>query len=289
MPNISKIRTNILKERNSPLEQTFHFLCSKAGYKSTQNPLEIDSSEINDLLKNNDDVDCSFNDINIDDIDIDEIKDQIYSYNCTFENKLKLQKYYFINKFIPETPIQEIAKAWDGRHQSILDALSELYHRDNIFKEIQEYNQWDTLIDPEKFQKVEFSDDIRMKIFKQFHFKDLQYNSKPFAIYKNIINAYFNKKIITSNKKGTHYIHEVDPKCINMIDFGLKYLINYNYNKKNEDLFIEYEQNIYREDDDEPEPETEEPEPETEEPEEDEEEINEPKVEKGRIIIYWDD
>ena len=122
---------------------------------------------------------------NIDNIDFDDIKDQIYSHNCTFENKLKLQKYCFINKFILETPIQDIAKAWDGRHQSILDALSELYHRDNIFKEIQEYNQWDTLIDPEKFQKVEFSDDIRMKIFKQFHFKDLQYKSNH-SQYTNI-------------------------------------------------------------------------------------------------------
>ena len=119
-------------------------------------------------MKNNDDVDCSFDDINIDDIDIDEIKDQIYSYNCTFENKLKLQKYYFINKFIPETPIQDIAKAWDGRHQSILDALSELYHRDNIFKEIQEYNNWDTLIDPEKCQKVEFSDDVLTHIMDKY-------------------------------------------------------------------------------------------------------------------------
>ena len=113
-----------------------------------------------------------------------------------------------------------------------------------------------------------------MKIFKQFHFKDLQYNSKPFAIYKHIVNTYFNKKIITSNKQGTHYIHEVDPKCINMIDFGLKYLINYNYNKKNEDLFIEYNEMI-----------NDEPEPETEEPEEEEH----LKVQKGRIIIYWDD
>ena len=236
-PIYQNLVKDILIEKQAPLQQSFQFLCQKAGYK-----LKVNNSILRTDLEayfTKYYADCnlaySYDTIpDIDSIQSEEITQRIFESKATLEDKISQKKYFYKMQFTNANS-EELSIGWDKRYSFFFDKIKLIIHEaeENLYFKIQEFNKWDSIF-PEDAQlnKVKLNDELVDEIFKQYHFKDLTKASKPKAIIKNIYNSYFGKNIINScTDNNKHYKLTIKDETRMLYHFSLNNLKARNTNE----------------------------------------------------------
>jgi hypothetical protein len=118
-PIYKSLINDIIIEKSAPLKQSIQFMFYKAHYKYNIHNKNLDI-QLQDHIKKlflDSDTCFSFNDIlECSYFEIKEIEQKIYGQNATLDDKMRLDKYYFTNKFIDDAPIESLSDAWDKRY-----------------------------------------------------------------------------------------------------------------------------------------------------------------------------
>lgn len=221
-----KLIKNILKEKYAPLKQSFNYFCHLAHYTILKDEPVLDQV-LEDYFKkfNEADLDYSYDSIiDVNEHELKRLEDKVYISDATLEEKASIKKYYYNKKFIVNnsSDTELIKQSWDNKYTSFLEQVKRYRESpDNVFDKIKTFNNWTNIVDITDFKKIRLDDDIRTKIFNEYHFKDLTIKSTTIALTKNIYNAFFKKDIIKSyshNKNLTYFINSDDK---DMFNFGM--------------------------------------------------------------------
>ena len=139
----------------------------------------------------------------------------------------------------------EIEQGWDNKYMVFVENVKKLKYFD-LFEDIKEYNKWSSIFPTdEELNNNKLSDELRDRIFKEFHFKNLTIHSKSLFILTNIYNNYFNKQVIKSNKEHTNTLTIADD-IKDMYNFCMTNLKVYNTVEMVEDVKDKEQQKIIK-------------------------------------------
>ena len=206
------LASDILIEKISPLKETFNMFCNLAHYKISKDEQDIDE-ELTEYVKavlDNVEIGYTYNTIqSIDEVEMEILTKKVLEMKATMDDKLMLKKYYFNKQFVNDKD-EHIERLWDDKFIDMITQIKKLKHND-LFEQIKEYNKWSCIFpENEEFNKCKLDDNLRTRIFKEFHLTDLTIKSSASVILKNIYNKYFKKQIITSNKKHQNNLVVID-------------------------------------------------------------------------------
>lgn len=207
-PIYTNIYNNFLIEDMSPRRKTFEIFCGKAGYQMKKETKVINreiSREIQNLFQN---TDCSIGWDQIEKIDhsvADILQNNICCHISTMYERLCLQKYFFLLNFDAMVDESKLENIWNSGYKDFFEKYKEATTDSSIFIDIQKENKWHTIFPPNNCKTIKISTQTIDKIFSKFIFRNLQKNSSPILIFKNIINSHFGKSIINNIVDNTRH------------------------------------------------------------------------------------
>lgn len=211
----TNVYKNALIEDKSPRRKTFEIFCSKAGYKMTKANMIIDKEICNEMKKLFDETNTyiTFDKINmIDSSQAEEIQNNVCGHISTMYERLCLQKYYYLQKFGENVDKSILQDAWDNNYIDFFEKYRDIDETENVFKEIQESNKWETIFPPSSFKSIKIEQTTIDKIFSCYNFRTLTKCSSKNLIFKDIMNKKFEKNIIItetdSNKNVSWKVSE---------------------------------------------------------------------------------
>ena len=240
----TELINDTLTEKKAPIKKAIKQFCSYAKYKQNIDTEKISKKldkELTELLDN-----CSLyaSYENIEDIDYWQSVDIQLFMNChraTMEQKLKLQKYYFNNRWgsgknelltiklkdESESQVNLLEYVWNSRLIGVLTQLQKILIDENsIYKSIMKTNNLTTIF-PTDIKKIKLSNEQIEQIMTEYKFKYLNASSASSKILKEIFNTYFQKHIINieydEHRHATYVIDE--PLLSQLYKFVDKYTI----------------------------------------------------------------
>ncbi len=248
-PIYSEMSKLILIEKMAPLQASFILFCEKAGFNIIKNNERINKKlkvEMDALFKNSD-IGYSFDKLkNITFDESEEIKHKINSSVATMDDKLTLQKYFFIGSFVKTVDKNILADAWDDKYNSFFHNVEKLAYGGNIiFNDIMKFNNWLSIIPTnQQLKQVKLNDDIINNMFEKYKYIDLTKKSTHQALFKNTINKFFGRNIINSkllyeNSKNREMF--ISDNNREMFEFAINNLKIFKIDdvKQTEDIFID--------------------------------------------------
>lgn len=256
--NNCSIYKNLVKdyliEKQAPLQQSFQFLCQKAGYRIKSNNSIIKPGLDSYFDKYYEECNLGYSYETIPDIDVyesEEINQRIYSLTATLEDKIAQKKYFYKMQF--ENPdAEELATGWNNKYSFFFDKLKNIVNdpENNLYTKIKNFNKWESIFpSDEQLNKVKLNDDLVDQIFKEYHFKDLSKASKPKPIIKHIYNAYFGKNVISSINSKTHYKLSISEETRSLYLFGVNNLKRRKQEEEDDDEIEYYSDDMFNDDD----------------------------------------
>jgi hypothetical protein len=181
-----------------------------AGYIISPDVVEIEKRELKTIkLLQKSETYYDYKSIKkIDESSLAQYETEFYSNNCSFETKLMLRKYHFMNKFKENACDDAMCAIWDQNYIKLVDDINYLFCVENtLLNKLKNDYKWE-LHFPETIKDFEFNQDTLKAIFKSgFCSRKLDDKSKHHLIIKSYINHYFNSDVIKSeSKKHTKYI-----------------------------------------------------------------------------------
>lgn len=220
----------VLTERQAPIRRAFQLFCVKARYAQKTDASEISEAlqkEIDGLLQKHA-IHVSYGAIDkIDYHTAEDISERLFKESATMEDKYKLQKYYFANKFDKDDydmEHKEIGIMWNSNQLKFVEQIEKvLRNPDHVFHHIARElgvempNLFGMLKDKQQFSRETVS-----RIFKEFVFSHFEEHSKNhILILTNIYNTYFGKPIIESihDRKTKHTVYELSDDYNYVVEF----------------------------------------------------------------------
>ena len=129
---------------------------------------------------------------------------------------------------------------FDNNYSNFIDAVSnntptafeQTLNIKNIFQMIKEHNKWASIFPEDAEIKImTFSQEILDAIFNnedhKYHFTRLTIKSKPYMIFRDILEKGFDKSIIDSKTKDKiHYKSSISDKKREILDFCQRVMID---------------------------------------------------------------
>ena len=240
-PVYTSMIDSILCEKKTPLKKTFQLFCVKAHYSQ-----QTDSRKLSDALEKEirtmvGTYDMSYSYADIQDITYAEaevIENRVFEGTATMDDKIRLQKYFFKERFSPEAhtevyldplwnfePVNVIEYAWDNQFHTMFGQMERLFLKpDNVFGKIQDCNGQDSIF-PSNIKKMKLSPEIIAQIFQDFKFRYITEISLTNKICHEIYNSYFGISIIDTETDSNRHLtyHCNSTKWAFFHDFVTKY------------------------------------------------------------------
>ena len=202
-----KLFNDILKERHSPLIDTFLYFLYLAKYDISNK--KIFEYEINKEFIEFESTGNYYDYNNIEDInyeDKEHLQRKLYSKNLDAKQKVQLRKYFFNNQFNKTISKEELAEIWNSKKVDFAYKLKEiLTDKEHVLNKLKNNYKW-SLHFTEELNGFKFTKDDLKLVFDSIKFKDLTTKSKHNLILKNFINTVFNQNIYISKKdKSNNY------------------------------------------------------------------------------------
>jgi hypothetical protein len=199
----TNVYNNALIEDKAPRRKAFEFFCGKAGYKMTKEDMRINKEICNEMKKlfENTDTGILYENIEVINNDrADELQNKVCGHTSTMYERLCLQKYYFLQKFDANVDYEFLAETWNKDYIFFFDKYKSIINTENVFKEIQETNKWETIFPTSKFKTIKIDSETLEKIFVLYKFRTLTKCSNKNLIFKDIMNTTFEKIIILTTQ-----------------------------------------------------------------------------------------
>lgn len=185
--------------------ETFLWFCEKAGYKlvkdkeeDTTKPVLADAEEDADAVaEETEHWNISYD--SIEDISEEEFESIYFKQVCgkaSYDDKLRLDKYFFTALFKPETPKDIIHKLYGSKQLTlkIADVLKSPYH---VISRVLNENGWTAPIPQHAIKDVKLSPELREEIENTYKFKSYLRDSKDGNLVHRLLESYFGQKIFT--------------------------------------------------------------------------------------------
>ncbi len=224
-PVYTQLFNNLLIEKKAPTRESIQLLCAKAGYKQkTLKATLLRELQLEHLqLVQNAQCEASYD--NIQQIGWDEaqhIENCMFAQCATMQQKFSLQKYYFTYQFkdsaksavVDNEPA--LQHAWNSQLGGFFDTVKDVLWAEekSIFARLAVANSYSGLFPPSELfsrknrTKIQIPQDVKDAIFKEFTFKYITPQSKPWLILEKVFNVFFGKGIIesqTDKQNNTDY------------------------------------------------------------------------------------
>ena len=230
-PIYKNLVSNLLLEKQAPLQSSFTHFCKLAGYTFSSDPILIDK-ELNKYFKKVFDeshLDYSYDTIKtITEEEYSDYERRIFNREASLQDKVIVRKYWYQRKFKPNSSSDLLAEAWEKRYTLFFDGLTQLLKdKSNVFEKIRAFNNWESMIPTDiELNKVKLDTDLTKEIFEKFHFANLTEKSSKSIIIKNIYNAFFGKKLIDSKTdKSKNVKYFISDTTRRLYTFGVNNLV----------------------------------------------------------------
>jgi len=212
-PIYTEMINTILVEKKSPIRKSIELFCEKAHYHqqhdTTKLTEELDE-EITSMIEG-----CTVPSIHIQDVVFNDCKileTKIFKGTATMVDKLTVQKFYFKQQFVIDTPSDFLEELWNNRLIKFTQQyISHTNNPNSVFKKIQALNNMPSIFSLENIHKTKINEEIRTQIFKEYLFKKLSVTSATVSILVNIYNTFFGTFILVPvylANKNVKYIIE---------------------------------------------------------------------------------
>jgi hypothetical protein len=229
-----KLRANILVERQAPLQDALLFFCRKAGYAVVKDDRDLDDELDKEIKKMFQPSEFAYCFKKIPDIktyqQMEDLQQKLYSFTATLEDKLMIQKAFFVKKFKPGVTQEQLATAWDNRYDMFFDRLTILMKStDTVFHDIMKLNRWGSIIPDtdEALDNVKVNDQIKKRILQEFHFPDIHMKTTDKIFVRNAFNTFFSKQVVKPKRNAetnNHYNYFIPEIVREMFVFGLNHI-----------------------------------------------------------------
>lgn len=197
-PIYTDMINTILVEKKSPIRQSVELFCEKAHYHQqhdTDKLTEELDEEITTMIEG-----CSVPSVHIQDVVFNDCKileTKIFKGTATMVDKLTVQKFYFTQQFVVDTPYEFLETLWNNRLIKFTQQyISHTNNPNSVFKKIQALNHMTSIFSLENIHKTKINEEIRTQIFKEYVFKNLSITSATISILVNIYNTFFGTFIL---------------------------------------------------------------------------------------------
>jgi len=192
-PIYTDMINTVLVEKKAPIRKSIELFCEKAHYNqqydTTKLTDELDE-EITSMIEG-----CSVPMVHIHDVVVNDCKileTKIFKGTATMVDKLTVQKFYFKQQFILDTPYDFLEELWSKRLIKFTQQyISHTNNPNSVFKKIQVLNGLPSIFSLENIKKLKINEEIRTQIFNEYVFKNLSITSATISILVNIYNTFF--------------------------------------------------------------------------------------------------
>lgn len=200
----NKLYDDCLTEFKSPLVNTFHFFCEKAGYKQEFDEVDKLSNKLEKAYKKmKDKYNFGFDYNKIEDIknsQVDLLQNKIFDKTASFEDKMKLKKYFFNINFKRDSNKEILARIWNDQEMAIFEKMDKLIEPTHFLNLLKDLNGWDDILPCSdfKFEKIKINNEIKKSIFENMTFKFITDKTKPLKLMKSVINEFWGVEVVKS-------------------------------------------------------------------------------------------
>ena len=172
-------------------------------------------------------------------VEIELLESSIINGEATMLEKMSMQKYYFVKKFLASATMKSIGELWDTRLITFFNKLTKLHTtngQSSLFWEIAKENKWEYVIPAKDFVKrnkqINISPLLLDRIFTEFKFRNMNKLSNKNLIYKYILGDFMGTQVIMSDhnpesKHTMYYIHEnIEDQIATIRDLITNHLVN---------------------------------------------------------------
>ena len=128
------------------------------------------------------DITMPYDDIgDIDDVELEKIRERICYQEASTVDKLRLKKHYFKRNFEPSKITHtELSNAWNNRYDTFFEHLGKLVNDDtNVINKIITHNNLNFLTTDCNLRSLKLDNMMIHEIFQYYNFKDLKATSTP--------------------------------------------------------------------------------------------------------------
>jgi hypothetical protein len=228
----NKLYDDCLTEFKSPLINTFHFFCEKAGYKQEFDEVDKISNKIEKAYKKmKDKYNFGFDYDKIEDIknnEVDLLQNKIFDKTATFADKMRLKKYFFNVNFKRNSDKSILASIWNKQDMPIFEKIDKLIEPTHFLNLLKDLNGWESILPLTdfNFEKIKINNDIKKSIFENMTFKWIHEKTKNLKLMKSVINEFWGVEIIktqTDESENVKYSYNGDNlfKIITYYNFAI--------------------------------------------------------------------